>query len=96
MLVTSQVIPLLIALLAHDHPATAILATTTTTTTMILIYRLTRSILITIILIIAIAVGVAYGYGSKNPVQGAIIADLLLATGWLWALNTTLNTTRKQ
>lgn len=40
------------------------------------------------ILFVVVFVGVAWGLGSGEPLQGAAVADLLLATGWIWGKNT--------
>lgn len=83
-LVTAHALPLSIAVLAQDQHAATIL---TIPATLLLLY-LVRNTLVIIILLIAIVVGVFYGAGAQNPLHGAAIADLLLATGWIWALNT--------
>lgn len=83
-LVTAHAIPLSIAIMAQDQPAITIL----TIPAMLLLLYLVRNTLVIIILLIAITVGVFYGLGEGNALAGALIADLLLATGWIWALNT--------
>lgn len=46
-----------------------------------------RALYAAAILFVVVFVGVAWGLGTDNPLQGAVMADLLLAAGWVWGKN---------
>lgn len=50
--------------------------------------RALRACYVAAILFVVVFVGVTWGLGTDNPLQGAAVADLLLATGWIWGKNT--------
>lgn len=53
----------------------------------LLFLRALRACYVAAILFVVVFVGVAWGLGSGDSLQGAAVADLLLAVGWVWGKN---------
>lgn len=49
--------------------------------------RALRACYVAAILFVVVFIGVAWGLGSGDSLQGAAVADLLLAAGWIWGKN---------